>query len=464
MKPISPRPFRAYDIRGIVDADFDAEWVERLGRACGTYLLERGIAAAVVGHDCRHSSPAYHDALVAGLIACGIDVVGVGMVPTPLLYFAVRHLERRGGIMITASHNPPEYNGFKIWAGQTTIHTTEIARIYEIFAAGRFASGKGVGCSLDIVPAYMAAVTQRIRLAPRTAGPLKVVVDGGNGAGGEICVALLRRLGVQVIEQYCDPDGSFPNHHPDPVVEANMRDLVARVAREGADLGIGLDGDADRLGVVDARGRLLFGDELLSLYARDLLTRKPGSEVLGDVKCSHRLFRDIETHGGKPAMWITGHSVMKARMLERNAPLAGEMSGHMFFNEDWYGFDDALYAAALLLRILSASPVPLDRLPGWPPSHTTPELHMPCPDEIKFAVIRRAQEHFRALYDVNEIDGARITWPDGWALARASNTQPVLVLRFEAETPERLAEIRALVETPLAAWIAEARTAAPATA
>lgn len=451
MKALSSHVFRAYDIRGIVDVDFDHEWVERLGRACGTYFRAHGMDAAVVGYDCRHSSPAYHDALVGGLLASGVDVTSVGMVPTPVLYFAVKHLGRKAGVMITASHNPPEYNGFKIVAGDSTIYGEEIRRVWETFEQGRFVSGRGIGCSHDIVPSYIDAITSRISLAR----PLRVVVDGGNGAGGELCAEVLRRIGADVVPQFCEPDGSFPNHHPDPVVEANMTALMARVQSEHADLGIGLDGDADRLGAVDGRGRLLNGDELLSLYARELLARRPGETVIADVKCSHRLFDDIAAHGGKPMMWITGHSVVKARMLEVGAPLAGELSGHMFFGDGWYGFDDAIYGAARLLALLAAGDTPLSALPGWPPSHGTRELHMPCPEHAKFAVVRKAQEYFSTLCEVNDTDGARLIFADGWGLVRASNTQPVLVLRFEAATAERLAEIRALVETPLRAWIAE---------
>ena len=313
--------FRAYDIRGVVDIDFDEQWVTRLGKACGTYFIRRGIRSAVVGHDCRHSSPAYHDALVAGLLATGIDVTSIGMVPTPVLYFAVKHLNRQGGIMITASHNPPEYNGFKVWGGQSTIHGEEIQKIRTIFEEGIFEEGQGVHSSLDIVPTYKEDVLGRFHLSR----PVKIVLDGGNGVGGEICADILTRLGATVIPMFCTPDGDFPNHHPDPVVEANMRSLMERVKAEKADFGIGLDGDADRLGIVDPDGRLLFGDEVLSIYARELLARKPGSTVIADVKCSSRLFADIKEHGGSPMMWTTGHSLIKARMHEIEAPLAGEI-------------------------------------------------------------------------------------------------------------------------------------------
>lgn len=453
MKPVRDSVFRAYDIRGVVGTDFDEEWVECLGMAIGTFFLRRGHRDAVVGYDCRHSSPAYQRALTRGLLATGVDVTVLGMVATPLLYFGIVHLNRQAGVMITASHNPPEYNGFKVWSGRGTVHTTAIREIYEIMASGDFAAGQGIGCEHDIVPAYMDAVLERNRLAR----PFKVVVDGGNGAGGEVCAEILRRMGCEVEEMYCAPDGDFPNHHPDPTIEAYMKDLIGRMRESGADAGIGLDGDADRLGLVDAGGRLLLGDELYCLFARDVLSRLPGSLLIGDVKCSHRLFDDIRDRGGRPMMWITGHSVMKAKMLEEDAPMAGELSGHMFFNEGWFGFDDAVYAAARIVTILSTQQKPLTKLPGWPHAFSTPELHVACPDAVKFAVIDRAQEYFRARCDdVVVIDGVRLNFPDGWGLVRASNTQPVLVLRFEAQTAERLEEIRLMIETPLKAWIAEA--------
>ncbi len=455
MKPIVDTIFRAYDIRGIVDVDFDEEWVECLGKALGTFFLRRNQRAAVVGHDCRHSSVPYQQALVRGLLATGVDVTALGMVATPLLYFGVVHLGREAGVMITASHNPSEYNGFKVWSGRGTVHTDAVREIYEIMASGAFATGRGMGCEYDIVPDYMEAVLSRNTLAR----PLRVVVDGGNGAGGEVCTEILRRMGCEVHPLFCEPDGDFPNHHPDPTIAKYMTTLMHRVQELGADFGVGLDGDADRLGVVDGNGRLLLGDELYCLFARDVLSRRPGSLLIADVKCSYRLFDDIREHGGIPLMWVTGHSVMKAKMLEENAPMAGELSGHMFFNEDWFGFDDALFGAARVAGILSASDVPLTALPGWPETFSTPEVHLACPDAVKFAVVHRAQAYFRERHEVNETDGARVIFEDGWGLVRASNTQPVLVLRFEARTEERLAAIRELIEVPLRTWVQEATAA-----
>lgn len=451
MKDIAPHVFRAYDIRGLVDIDFDPEWVERLGRACGALFRSEGRTRCCVARDARLSSESYRDALVSGLRATGIDVADIGMVPSPLLYFAVHHLETAAGVMITASHNPSAYNGFKIWSGASTLSPQNIQRVREYMLGNDFPSGSGSLTVNDVVPAYMDAVCGRVRLSR----PLKVVVDGGNGAGGEICVSLLRRLGAEVIPLYCEPDGRFPNHHPDPVKAENMGDLMAAVKDAGADIGIGLDGDADRIGAVDEKGRLLYGDELVALYSREILSRKPGSIIIADVKSSYRLFDDIEKHGGVPEMYATGHSLMKARLLESGAAMAGEMSGHMFFMDRWFGFDDAIYSAARLLELLAASETPLSAMPGWAKTAITPEIQIPCPDGAKFAVVEKAREFFRSRYTVLEIDGARLVFPDGWGLVRASNTQPVLVLRFEAADEKRLDEIRRIVEEPLRAWIAE---------
>lgn len=452
MKPVLPGVFRAYDIRGLVDVDFDPDWVERLGRAAGTFFLRRGHSQAVVGHDCRLTSPQYQARLAVGLASCGLDVTCLGMVATPVFYYGVKALGRKAGIMVTASHNPPEFNGFKVWAGETTIHTEAIRELYEIMAAGEFASGTGVVCEHDIRPSYVEHIAEQMTL-PR---PVKVVVDGGNGAGGLLCAEVLRQSGAEVVPLFCEPDGRFPNHHPDPVLLENVADLAERVVETGADFGVGLDGDADRIGVVDAAGRLLYGDQVLAIYARSVLAVHPGATVIGEVKCSHLLYKDIAAHGGQPVMAATGHSLIKSRMRETGALLAGEMSGHMFFADRYYGFDDGLYAAARLAEIVAASGVPLgEMLADWPATVNTPEIRLDCPDAIKFDVVKRAKAHFRERYEVIDVDGVRLTFPDGWGLLRASNTQPVLVLRFEAETPERLAEIRRIIEEPVAGWIAQ---------
>ncbi len=452
MKPISPGVFRAYDVRGVVGQDFDPEWVETLGKACGTYFLRKGLSQAVVAHDCRKSSPEYQARIVAGLLSTGVDVVYCNMVPTPVFYYAVKHLDRRAGVMVTASHNPPEFNGFKIWCGETTIHTDEIRAIYEIMAAGIFPEGQGVATEHDIVPAYLDEAVSGISLAR----PLTVVVDGGNGAGGLICAEALSRAGAAVVPLFCEPDGDFPNHHPDPVVEKNVGELMAAVVREKADFGVGLDGDGDRLGVVDETGRLMYGDQLLAIYARDLLAVRPGETVIGEVKCSHLMYEDIAAHGGKPVMGATGHSLIKSEMKRTNAALAGEMSGHMFFADRYYGFDDATYAALRIAEIVSKSEVPVGRmLDDWPKTVNTPEIRVDCPEAVKFKLVERAKAYFGERYDIIDVDGVRIAFPDGWGLMRASNTQPSLVLRFEAQSEKRLAEIRALIEEPLAAWIEE---------
>lgn len=446
MKDINNEIFRAYDIRGIVDKDFDTEWVEELGRACGTWFRRRGWERAVVGHDCRHSSPEYQGAMVRGLNACGIDVLFLNLVPSPVFYFAAKKLDFKAGVMITASHNPPEFNGFKIWGDDTTIHSSDIQEIYAIMESGKFIDGTGMASHHDIVPYYIEDLLAGIEIER----PVRVVLDGGNGAGGHVALELLRRAGVDVIPLYCDPDGDFPNHHPDPVVEEYMGDLFKAVVKHGAEAGIGLDGDADRIGAVDEKGKLIPGDRLLSIYAREMLHRRPGEMVIGDVKCSHLLFEDIEKHSGKPLMARTGHSIMKARMAETGAALGGEMSGHIFFSDRFYGFDDGIYSALRLIEILSKNDTPLSRmLADWPQTYFTPEQRVSCPEQIKFAVVERVKEIFAEKHRVLGIDGVRVIFDDGWALVRASNTQPALTLRYEADSPERLEEIKNTIESLL---------------
>ncbi len=458
MKKITPETFREYDIRGVVDKDFDPEWVELLGRALGTYFVGKGWNRAVIGHDCRASSPEYQRRLASGLTLCGVDVVVLNQVSTPMFYYAVKSLGYKAGVMITASHNPSEYNGFKVWGGSGTIYSREVHGIYEIMAAGEFVSGRGMVTVHDIESAYMEELAKPIPGAKR----IKVVVDGGNGAGGEITARMLEMAGAEVVRLYCEPDGNFPNHHPDPVVVEYTADLRARVLETGAHAGLGLDGDGDRIGVVNEKGELMFGDQLLAIYSREMLKETPGATVIGDVKCSHLLFKDIEDHGGQGVMCITGHSLIKAEMRKRNAALAGEMSGHMFFADRYYGFDDASYAALRLLEILAAHPDrPLSEyLSDWPQTVNTPEIRLDCPEEIKFKVVERAVRHFKEQaaaggFEVLDIDGARLVYPDGWGLVRASNTQGALVLRFEAESAQRLEEIRRGMEQPLVDWIGE---------
>ncbi len=456
MVPVKKDVFRAYDIRGVVDKDFDEEWVEMLGQACGTYFQEKGYTRCVVGRDCRHSSPPYQRAMVKGLLSTGMDVVVLPMVPTPVFYYAVKTLSLHAGVMITASHNPPDFNGFKVWAGNDTIHTTEIEKVYEIMKRGEFRRGEGVASEMDVIPAYIKEIVSHISLT----NAIEVVVDGGNGTAGEIARELLEKIGARVHCLYCEPDPDFPNHHPDPTVMKNIEDLRKKVVEIGAHLGVGFDGDGDRIGVVDEKGEVLYGDQVLAIFAREVLKNNPGAKIIGEVKCSHLLYRDIANHGGVPIMWKTGHSLIKAKMREEGALLAGEMSGHMFFADRYYGYDDAIYAAARLVEIMSKVPdKPLSTyLSDWPRTYNTPEIRMDCPEEIKFQVVEKAKEYFRKHAqegEVIDVDGIRINFKDGWGLIRASNTQPVLVLRFEAESEERLKEIREFFETPLKKWIAE---------
>ena len=450
--------FRAYDIRGIVPQEFSPEVVFRLGSSLGTYFDRHDVDEVVIGRDCRESSPEFAELLHSAVRATGRKTVDIGMVPTPALYYAVKAGGYRGGVMITASHNPPQYNGFKIWCSDTTIFGQAIQDIYDIFALGVFSAGVGSTTRRDIMPDYEAAVCAHLR-AHR---PIKVVVDGGNGVGGEALTRILTRMGAEVTPLYCTPDGTFPNHHPDPVIAENMRDLIAAVGERGAELGVGLDGDGDRLCVVDAAGRMLAGDELLSIYAQELLRRQPGAMIFGDVKCSDRLFSAIQAQGGDGRMCVTGHSLAKAYMRETGAPLGGELSGHMFFNDGWIGVDDALYGAARLVDILTRPDTPpLTALPGWPPAAVTPEVQLPCPEMVKAQVIRLAQEYYPPRYPSVTLDGVRVRFLHGWGLVRASNTQPVLILRFEADTDAHLAEIQEEMCNRVQAWLNECTAAMP---
>lgn len=443
---INPQIFREYDIRGIAGEDLTPGVVEILGRAYGTYLKKQGGINVVVGRDCRLSSEAFRDALIKGILSTGCNVVDVGICPTPLLYFAIIDLKQDGGMMVTGSHNPPDYNGFKLCVGSVTLHGEQIQEIRRICEKAQFAEGTGLLSHREIIPVYQNWVQSNIRIERS----LRVVIDAGNGTGGVVAAPLLRRLGCEVIELYCEMDGRFPNHHPDPTIEANLQDLIARVRQEGADLGIGYDGDADRIGVVDEKGDILWGDMLMILFSREILARKPGAVIISEVKSSQRLFDDIERHGGRPIMWKTGHSLIKQKMKDEKAELAGEMSGHIFFADRFFGHDDAIYASCRLLEILSRTERTLSQLlDDVPKTCVTPEIRIEFPEDKKFEIVRKAQQYFKSRYKVVDIDGARIIFNDGWGLIRASNTQPVLVLRFEARTKERLEEIRSLVEEKL---------------
>ncbi|MHB1222574.1 MAG: phosphomannomutase/phosphoglucomutase [Gemmatimonadaceae bacterium] len=437
--------FREYDIRGIVGRDLTVEAAAGIGRAYAAYLGRAGHQGTVaVGRDNRPSGTMLRDALVGGLTEGGLDVVDVGIVPTPLVYWSLHHLDVVGGIQITGSHNPPEYNGFKLCVGTQSLHGSEIQALYDLIASPP-AERTGSVRSEAIIDRYVADVVDRTGPLAR---PLRVVVDCGNGTGALVAKQLFQGLGVQTTHLFCESDGTFPNHHPDPSLVENMEDLIRTVRAERADLGIAFDGDADRIGVVDDTGTIIWGDHLLILYARDVLERTGGGQsIIFDVKCSQALPWAIEKAGGVPVMWKTGHSLIKEKMLETGSPLAGEMSGHMFFKEGFYGHDDALYGAARLLRIIAGGPRSVsERLADVPVFVSTPEIRVEVPEERKFAIVGAAVSHFRASHDVVDVDGVRVLFGDGWGLIRASNTQPVLVLRFEASSSERLEAIRSEME------------------
>jgi len=450
---MNPRVFREYDIRGQADRDLDDAFAQDLGCAIGTHLYRSGARTMTLGRDCRVSSPRLHAALRTGLRSTGMSVIDVGVVATPLLYYSVFHFDTDGGVQITGSHNPPEDNGFKILRGKSTIHGAEIQRLRELIEARDFERREPLPLQeRDIVAPYLKMAASRIELGPRR---FKVVVDAGNGMGG-VCAPLLETLGFPVTRLYCEPDGRFPNHHPDPTIEKNVAELKRVVADSGAEVGIALDGDADRIGVVDAKGRIVWGDQLMILFARAILAEQPGATFVSEVKCSQALYDQIALAGGKAIMWKVGHSLIKEKMKQEGALLAGEMSGHIFFAHRYWGFDDAIYAAARLCELLSRSEVTLEQhVDGLPKMHNTPEIRYQLPDEIKFDVVAGAVARFQSdtqhqIVEVITVDGARVRWKDGWALVRASNTQPALVLRFEAASEARVAELEAYVRGVLA--------------
>ena len=439
---IAPGIFRQYDIRGVVGDDLTVEAARALGGAYAALLRERGVTGEVaVGRDNRPSGNALRDALVQGLTEAGTNVVDIGVVPTPLLYWSLHHLGVAGGIQITGSHNPPEYNGFKLCLGTESLHGHDIEHLLELIRGNAAPKGRGSDRNEQVIDRYVADVAQRVGTLSR---PMRIVYDCGNGAGALVAPQLMRAIGVQGTGLFCESDGTFPNHHPDPTVPANLQDLIAAVQREGAELGVAFDGDADRIGLVDGDGRIIWGDHILILYARDVLERTGrGQPIIFDVKCSQALPHEIEKAGGRPVMWKTGHSLIKDKMKELRAPLAGEMSGHMFFGEGFYGHDDALYGAARLLRIVADSGRSVrELLADVPEFVSTPEIRVDCGDDRKFDVVAKAVDHFRRSHDVSDVDGVRVLFGDGWGLIRASNTQPILVLRFEARSEQRLGEIR----------------------
>ena len=459
---MNPQIFREYDIRGLVGLDLTEDVVEKLGRGLGTMVRRQGGRWIVVGRDCRESSTRFREAICKGITSTGLHVMDVGIVPTPVTYFAANTLPVDGLAMITGSHNPPEYNGFKVGGGKTTFHGSEIQELRKLIEAGDFERGSpGKVIQFDIVTPYMHFIRQTLAVGRKG---MRIVVDAGNGTGGVVAVPLFRAMGFEVVPLYCEMDPTFPNHHPDPTVTKNLEDLIRTVKREKAEVGLAYDGDADRLGVIDDAGNILWGDQLMILFARSVLREVPGAAIVGEVKCSFTLYDDIQAKGGRPIMWKTGHSLIKAKMKEERAELAGEMSGHIFFRNRYYGFDDGIYSSARLLEILTREKRKLSELLlDVPKTFSTPELRVETGEEKKFEIVRRVTEAFRKQgYRIIDVDGVRVTFPDGWGLIRASNTQPLLVLRFEAKTPERLEEIRKLVETTLESVKTEVGAGRPA--
>lgn len=439
--------FREYDIRGIADEELLGPDIEVLGRAIGTWMQQHHGRKVNVGRDVRLSGERLRNALVNGLVSSGCEVTDVGRVPTPVLYYSVQHLHADGGVMITGSHNPADFNGFKIVAGGGTIYGEQIQELRRMIESGDLQSGNGSVRTVDVERPYIDEIISQFQFNRR----VKVVIDAGNGAAGPAMHRILQRLNVEATELFFEMDGNFPNHHPDPTVEKNLDHLKAKVAETGAELGIAFDGDADRIGAVDEQGNVVWGDYLLLIYAREILSRKPGATFIGEVKCSQVMYDELGKLGANAIMYKTGHSLIKAKMKQEHAELAGEMSGHMFFKDRYYGFDDALYAACRLLEIVAASGRPLSaQIEGLPRMVNTPEIRIDTEDEIKFRIVEYVADHFRRSREIVDVDGARILFPQGWGLVRSSNTQPVLVMRFEAPNDELLNEYRREVESVVA--------------
>ncbi|MDE2212653.1 MAG: phosphomannomutase/phosphoglucomutase [Betaproteobacteria bacterium] len=441
MTPLPPREiFKAYDIRGIVDRTLTTEGVAAIGQAIGSEALARGLSVIAIGRDGRLSGPFLSQALAEGIRRSGVDVLDVGMVTTPMLYFAAHELAASSGVMVTGSHNPPEYNGLKMVLGGDTLSGESILALHERLQAGRLSQGSGGYSQADVAERYIERVTTGVSLAR----PMRVVIDCGNGIPGRFAPTLFRRLGCSVTELFCEVDGHFPNHHPDPSQPENLKDLQAALATGAGEIGLAFDGDGDRLGVVTRDGQIIFPDRQLMLFAADVLSRNPGAEIIFDVKCTRNLFPWIHERGGKATLWKTGHSLIKAKMKETGALLAGEMSGHTFFKERWYGFDDGLYAAARLLEILSRVSDVDRTLRELPDAVTTPELQIRLSEGENFSIIAQLQQsgQFPGARDIITLDGVRVEYADGFGLARSSNTTPVIVLRFEADNAEALARIQ----------------------
>ncbi len=443
---MNPEIFREYDIRGVAGKDISDSEVVLIGKGIGTFLRRNGSKIITVGRDCRLSSDLYAEKLIQGLMSCGCNVIDIGICPTPVLYFSIQHLSQEGGVMVTASHNPGQYNGFKICMGTGSVHGEDIQKILGIIKDNSFVEGNGSLSHADVIPAYQKYVQENIVIKRR----LKIGLDAGNGTAGVVALPIMKSKNLEVHDIFCEMDGTFPNHEADPTVLKNMKDLIALVKENRLDVGIGYDGDGDRIGVVDERGNIVYGDRLMILFAREILSRKPGATFISEVKCSQTLYDDIEKNGGRAIMWRTGHSLIKKKMKEEHAELAGEMSGHMFFADRYLGYDDATYASLRLLEILSGTDKSLSELlSDIPKTYTTPEIRVECPDDKKFTVVKNITQYFSTRHKVIDIDGVRVLFEDGWGLVRASNTQPALVLRFEAISEKRLSEIRSLIESVL---------------
>jgi phosphomannomutase/phosphoglucomutase len=448
---IKPEIFRQYDIRGIVDKDLTPETVELLGKGIGTYFRRHERKEVALGRDCRLSSPIFSEALSRGLHSTGCELVDLGIIPTPLLYFAIYDKKIEAGVMITGSHNPPEYNGFKVMVGEETLYGEAIQDILAIIQENKFIEEESTSKrEYNIIPEYQDFVVNNIRLEKK----LKVVLDAGNGTAGVVAVPIFKRLGCEVIDLYCEMDGTFPNHHPDPTLPADLEDLIKKVKESKADFGVAYDGDGDRIGAIDDEGNIIWGDQLMIFFSRDILPSNPGATIISEVKASKVLYDEIEKLGGRPIMWKTGHSLIKKKIKEENALLAGEMSGHIFFADRYFGFDDAIYSSARLLELLSKSEKTLSQmLSELPKTYHTPEIRIYASDEVKFKIVEETKKELSQKYPILDIDGVRAIFPEGWGLVRASNTQEILVLRFEGDTEEALKaierEIRQIVENAI---------------
>ena len=447
---ISKNIFRLYDIRGVAHEELTPDAVNTIGKAYGTYMRSMGYNTITVGRDNRASSDEFYNLLSEGITSTGCNVINLGTVPTPLLYFSLFHLKPDGGIMITGSHNPSEYNGFKICVGKDTVFGEEIQKIRKVCEEGNFYQGTGKIEDADVITPYKKLLLEKFQFKKN----IKVVVDGGNGVAGTVVPALFGKLDCDFIPLYCELDSRYPNHHPDPTVAENLQDLIKSVKENKADAGIAFDGDVDRIGIVDEQGNIVWGDKLLVLYSRDVLKRHPRASVIFEVKCSQTLYDDIKKNGGKPVMCAAGYSIIKGEMKKEKALLAGEMSGHMFFADEYLGYDDAIYAACRFIRILSESGKSVSQLlKDVPKTFSTPEIRVDCPDDEKFEVVKKVAADLKKDFKTVDIDGVRIIYEHGWGLVRASNTQPVLVLRFEADSEENLNYVKNIIESKLKEYL-----------